>query len=292
MPSTSVIAPRDDLGLPGKLVVLADDAFLTFATTCHSAEGIMAFANAYGVLGGLPVRDFGLVLVDGEDLGPGIYEAVEDWQRHAAVLKWHWDYWNVVRVGNPYKELAAGSLDLLRRAPVLLEPTPGAPLPPAGESEPPQPGDWPTALLVGREGPDVVALHHEWQMATSVATRRRRLRRLAWTLLGLSVTAHLRMLGVVPALMPVATVDLKREKPLPGIPMGLMFAASNLIGSLWLQFALAISRRVTYRPCPGCGKHLTIHPDAYRTNRRTCSDRCRSKVYRDSKTGTVGQISG
>jgi hypothetical protein len=55
----------------------------------------------------------------------------------------------------------------------------------------------------------------------------------------------------------------------------------SLIDALWLQLAQAISAGKTYRECKECGSWFEVSPEAkHRSNRRFCSDSCRTKAYR------------
>jgi hypothetical protein len=59
----------------------------------------------------------------------------------------------------------------------------------------------------------------------------------------------------------------------------------NLLGALWLQFAQAVHSEKAYRVCPQCGKWFEAQRDAWhaRSDRRFCSQACRSKAYRTRK---------
>ena len=135
-----------------------------------------------------------------------------------------------------------------------------------------------------RVGKAAAGLNAEKAAVKAARLRRRQcFRTLGWTLLGLQVTARLRTLAVVPALTPVSLPRIHRERSISGFPMGLHFQAPTLLAALWLQFALAITKKVRYRQCLGCGSYLTIHPDGFRSNRRTCSDACRTKASRSRR---------
>jgi hypothetical protein len=63
--------------------------------------------------------------------------------------------------------------------------------------------------------------------------------------------------------------------------MGLFIVPSTLIGCLWLQLAKAIAESCKFRICEGCGKSMLVSPEGsgYRTNRKTCSNACRIRLY-------------
>lgn len=117
----------------------------------------------------------------------------------------------------------------------------------------------------------------------SAVMRRRsnaEVRQLGLTLLGLRVTKQLRLHGVVPTLVksPLKTLTTVRQSRRPS--MALEHYAPTLLALLWLQLADAMSQSVEYRRCDGCPNYITIHPDAHRKHKTTCSDACRQRVWR------------
>lgn len=79
-----------------------------------------------------------------------------------------------------------------------------------------------------------------------------------------------------------ASVGIKSE---PGVAeMQLCVRIAGLNDALWIQFAQAIQGNKSYGQCRTCGEWWELHPDVARTNKRTCSNACRSKVYRQRKT--------
>ena len=55
---------------------------------------------------------------------------------------------------------------------------------------------------------------------------------------------------------------------------------TSLIGAMWLQFALAISKRQRDRACEVCGHYFELSLDASRSDRRYCDNACRNKALR------------
>ena len=262
-------------------MTVSANAHVTFARTCQSVKGIVAFANKYGLLGCAERSSrFSKILVGGNDVGGWTAETIVEWKAHSKAMRWHLDCWDALRAPR-YGSLAKLAPRLLREGAILVEPPEGYPIAPLSETPPLR-----TKALIHVLGEDVSDLWVKWKNvseAKSTRMRNQSMRELGWTALGLSVTARIRNAGVAPALGPIWTPDSHRERAPSGAPMAMTLTAHNLLGGLWLQLALAISQRVTYRRCLGCGDFLTIHPNAYRTNRRTCSDRCRSQIYRDNK---------
>ncbi len=64
------------------------------------------------------------------------------------------------------------------------------------------------------------------------------------------------------------------------VPYRLTIQPSNLLGALWLQFALSISERRTYQQCEACGRYMELSPDVNRADRRYCDNACRNRALR------------
>jgi predicted nucleic acid-binding Zn ribbon protein len=60
----------------------------------------------------------------------------------------------------------------------------------------------------------------------------------------------------------------------------------NLLSAMWLQLALALNKKEVddYKQCEGCGKWISV--GLYRTDKRTCSEKCKKKVQRRNKAVT------
>jgi hypothetical protein len=58
----------------------------------------------------------------------------------------------------------------------------------------------------------------------------------------------------------------------------------TMLVAIWWQFFLAISEHKTYRDCEICHKPFEESPVTGRTNRRYCSNACRSKHRRQQRT--------
>lgn len=81
-------------------------------------------------------------------------------------------------------------------------------------------------------------------------------------------------------------VDPRLEmRPTKDRPLALQIVAGTQLGALWLQFAQAVDGDRDYRSCATCGQWFELDPAIARTNRRYCSDACRSKAYRTRKEG-------
>lgn len=67
--------------------------------------------------------------------------------------------------------------------------------------------------------------------------------------------------------------------------MGFFIVPDTLIGCLWLQLGSAIADLRKFRLCEACNKPMLVAPEGsgYRTNRKTCSNACRIRVYERRK---------
>jgi hypothetical protein len=61
--------------------------------------------------------------------------------------------------------------------------------------------------------------------------------------------------------------------------MSLHFVPCDLLGGLWLQFALAFAGNKDVGRCPECGEWFEVSLEGARKSRRYCSDNCRVKAY-------------
>jgi hypothetical protein len=53
----------------------------------------------------------------------------------------------------------------------------------------------------------------------------------------------------------------------------------NLTGAMWFKLAGVIATFSSIRSCDECGRPMVIAPGGYRSNRRTCSNACRIRMY-------------
>jgi transposase-like protein len=74
---------------------------------------------------------------------------------------------------------------------------------------------------------------------------------------------------------------------------------TDLLTTLWLQFAMAVVENKEFRKCESCSRSFELSPEINRMSRYYCSNACRVKAYRGrkakalrlSKSGkTIGQI--
>jgi hypothetical protein len=61
----------------------------------------------------------------------------------------------------------------------------------------------------------------------------------------------------------------------------------SFLSALWLQFARAATENKSFRSCIQCGTAFEISPETGRTNRKFCSNACRSRYYRDRQDRAI-----
>jgi len=77
------------------------------------------------------------------------------------------------------------------------------------------------------------------------------------------------------AAQPAMLWDSKHKRVL------LRYLPRSLLGAIALQFGTAILSGRTTRVCPVCQRYFEVTAQASRSDRLTCSDRCRIRAYRD-----------
>ncbi len=65
---------------------------------------------------------------------------------------------------------------------------------------------------------------------------------------------------------------------------GLYVVPKNLLGALWIEFAESIDSGRSKVRCIQCGSWIVVAPDTNRSDRTFCSNRCRSKAYRERQS--------
>lgn len=222
--------------------------FRVFAETPPTKEAVLQFANRFGPLG----ESVGIIL-DGGVVGTG--EPVSLWKREIAAMREVVELWmtSTAKDGNSWRKSARAGATLSERirweaGDKILYRTPGRCAVIASTRVSPE-------LLERFSPPDVVgpAKAHV-QKVVNQHLKGRVSPRLLWA-------------SAVPRL-------------------GLHFVPSNLIGALWLQFARAIDGEKEYRRCQVCPRfiEISLEPTGSRTDRKYCSDACRMKEYRRTKS--------
>jgi hypothetical protein len=65
----------------------------------------------------------------------------------------------------------------------------------------------------------------------------------------------------------------------------------NLIGALWLQFAMATTDKWPYRQCGFCNRWFQVAPQGLSRGSHYCEDRCRAKAWRRQRRSGRNRVS-
>lgn len=296
----AVIAPVGPTFFCSRVVQLPDDAFATFCSTCCTAEGALAFATQHGPLGLPADPQLSLSLLDEEHLGCGEVERVEDWLDRADAMHLHLLLGDALQknrfadIKRLVDRLIARQDPLLPSYDVFVPPPDrldddhiGAPL----SEFAPLPGSLKPILVTRQDSDTLIALWNRWRTAPTTAERNSCLREYGWALLGFSATAQQRRHGTVPGLWPVRS-RTRGDDPQDRLMLAMLPTAHSLVGALWLQVVTAFTGTIRYRFCDGCGKIMTLHPDAGRSNRRTCTPACRTSAHRRKHRAAHDDLTG
>lgn len=79
-------------------------------------------------------------------------------------------------------------------------------------------------------------------------------------------------------------LDVQTELLLEQDQLRLLSVPKDLKSALWLQFAEAINGNKRYNQCVQCHNWFEVAPGVGRSDKRYCSDACRSAAYRERKT--------
>jgi hypothetical protein len=256
----TVLAPRAG-GLIRPYYPIRDhpSLFRDFAATPHTAENIIAFALQYGLLG----RAGAFRLPEG---GIFLGEPLFFWVHHIVELHWATRLWDLTKAGD-----SDGLGALIRWDPehMVRPDVKGAWLFDVGRDRAPDGGPSPEHVfrwLV--PPPQLPDLSHP---ANIVGAGREMVR--AWINDRLEEHASPRLLY---------DGDPKRSVP----RLVLRYVHRNLLGALWLQFALAIDGNRDHRACKNCGRYflISIDEDGRTARREFCGDPCKFQDYRRRKS--------
>lgn len=225
----------------------ADPAlFRVFAETEPTREGIQAFANRYGLLGGNTMEAIRLPRHPGDDTA-GYGVPLWAWLEEIRAMRQMVELWDLAAQGN---ERGLARLIAWSDTGVAYRPS-GKGAGKRHPSEVPIVPNHPDLLGQFPRGDLVLPALYHIQETVNKHIEGRISPRLLWG------KDHSRL--------------------------GIYLVPDSLIGALWLQFARAIDGEKQYRRCLACGAWFELSPDTARTNRRYCNDACRSKAYRARK---------
>jgi transposase-like protein len=270
--------------------------FLIFANTLCTEEGMLLFANQYGLLG--LTESEGAVMVrlksdpeaavgrllewtDGNRRGAlDTGELLSAWQRQLQDLREAVALWSAAReAGSGDGASLARCVQWPRKNLVYYDSHPDLPIPP------------PYAQLLGlRPAPRsarVAAAIRDDNTRRSIAVIASAQSNPQWLklfrvgdclmpakyYLQKTVNEHLRN-RVSPQLL----WNVRRSRP---HSLALFFVPLSLIGLMWLQLAQAVNGNQQYRQCLACKTWMLISREAAgnRSSRFSCSNACRMKVY-------------
>lgn len=231
--------------------------FRTFIETPPMQEGILAFANRYGMLGGNISTH---IILPNKKGAQG--ELLKDWQEELSYLKRAVTLWDMVEAGNVeglarhiiWKE-TEDKEKKEKLVSVSYDSHPELPL----DQAPPGEGEWhiSASIATSRE-PELLSRFQPGDVGQPALYYVQKV-----------VNDHL-----TGRLSPRLLWNQERTQ------LGLYMAPNGLIGALWLQFAQAISGNKRYHQCEYCGTWFEVSLEASRPTRVYCSDACRFKAYR------------
>lgn len=224
--------------------------FRIFAETTADSDGIIGFANRFGLLGlgmdGAPGRSRPFA---------GTAEPRSAWLGEMGAMKSAVGLWDMVSAGRS-EDIEAYLRPVIHHADILATDRGSIS---SGISQTDvkfNPGE----LRWYRTNPEIIALFAAGEYQ---AIALRRVQAIVNERLGSRVSP--RILWEDPR---------KRE-------WGMYFVPHSLIGAIWTQFAQAITENRDYRRCRQCDTWFEIDHYKARTNRYFCSNACRSKAYRE-----------
>jgi hypothetical protein len=228
------------------------DLFLKFAGIEADSElEILKFASEYGLLGGSPT--IALELPKGESTKAITGELRSHWQNHLHDMKAAVSLWLAIRTEDT--ELLAKCIKWRSDRHITYAWPPSS--------------DWrtPWSIHATIASPLDTELLKRFRPGDVVMPARIYLQKVVNTRLHEQVAP--RILWISP----------ERTK------MGLYIVPDSLIGFLWLQLATALAEFNKFQFCEACEKPMLVAPEGagFRSNRKTCSNACRIKVYAGRK---------
>jgi hypothetical protein len=233
---------------------LADEPalFLTLAETKGDADSILTFVNEYGMLDVAPERSVP------HSAAAGVTNALVDYQRAIGWLRQMVGIW---------RHATAGDVESLRRhiswehGRLVLRGLLDWDRQPVTEAGPAVGTDeWHR-----RYSESIHSDLHSGDIAQGDVVG------VAYSLLAREITLQLG--GAMPSLFYLAA---ERRAVFS-------FGIYTLWGALMLQFAQAIASQHDYRHCAVCTRWFMVAPGFNRSNRTTCSDTCRQKLYKQRR---------
>jgi hypothetical protein len=223
--------------------------FRIFAETVPEAEGILAFANTYGLLGIELDEHPGKVVPY-----MGTAEPAGEWETEIRAMQKAVGLWDMVSAEDnqgvrdyllPFVEIIKADVDGADPSPELL----------SRLEDDAEAGE----LRWFRTHPEIAELFEKQEFKLIALSR---VQAIVNERLGSRVSPR------------ILWDDYRKGD------WGLYFVPDNLVGAIWIQFAQAITENRDYRRCRQCDSWFEIDHYKARTNRYFCSNACRSKAYR------------
>jgi hypothetical protein len=227
--------------------------FLTFAETEQereplvSDEGLLAFANHYGFLGG---RESG-VYVQGPELVPGL-----DPKRVERLSAWNFAVVRMWAAVALWRAAQTGDTEALAK--LVRWSDDGKAVFYRGPSWVTRQDAEEVEIASFRDNREVFTSLHAGDLAKPALVQ---------------VVKIINAYGGLSDVSGFATWETARGRP------GVRFGTTSLLTAMWLQFALAVEYDKQYRRCRECGKWFELTPGVNRTSRQTCSNACRNRGY-------------
>lgn len=258
--------------------------FWALSETPCSKAGVIDFANRYGLLGlnGLDDREASREYEQvrgqrGSELP--CQERLEGWMEEIEKLKWNVQLWDSIK-----KSDTSRFRQLIVRARTQLI-------------------AFDAAEKAAREGSHLPTprrfLPHSLVLASLFRNRSLPLTNAATAIERNKVTSELALAIVLAAINETLQAGITRKRDthvsiaVTAAPIGaverrtsafdLQAIPRSLLGAIWLQFAAAVAEEKHYRRCAMCRTYFELGAGVNRSDRKFCSDACRSKNYRKRK---------
>lgn len=244
--------------------------FRTLAQTPLTEEGILAFAQEYGLLGlhrWVGYADVG----DGHTMGELVGERLQDWRQQITLMALAVTIWDLLRS----KDADGLSRYVNWQAD---EPTPG---------EARKTGRWRIDAHPDRPPPWDPS-RREWLNACPQIHAEFRVVLEGNQAENLFVPAEYWLVSTInDALRKQVSPELAYDSSTAR--QCLRFQPENLLGALWLLFAQALEQKKEFRACRECGKWFAVSSERDgRTKRRQfCSEACKTRDYRGRQMRAV-----
>ena len=222
--------------------------FRIFSEVEPTEEGILGFANKYGLLGADVTTNI-RIPIPGKPDTMGVGEPIDKWKDQIALMRRVLDVWELARAGDleglsrlihakeklkdisMSQSISSGLSGLVMSGQIILSPE-----------------GHPEILEEARAGDLVKSALLQVQYRVNEQLRGLTSPRILWDI--------------------------------DGTRLGLGIQPTSLLGAMWLQLARAIDGQKDYRQCKECQTWFELSPEVARTNRQYCSNACRIRAYR------------